>query len=254
MPADKFAMHYVHNLPSEMDPNERPIALSPGSTTFIPKLASVLGMQPLDLFMKTTLYPGTAPLTDPGKQIRIINSAFRNVYPYPRLMQDPQSDLSRLRYCPVCAIEDRRNHGFSWLRRAHQMPGVGACWLHGVRLRDAIVNTRSSESYVKFPVVKAIPADRIEIDYAAFAGNFLNARFELDAVTSLQLYIQYTNSQSSWFREIPRDERDDLLKELNEFEYRAKNYIPKRKWETAKRTFHFETSSPKKRRRFIARI
>lgn len=57
MPANKFAMYFVHNLPEGRNPNGKPAALSAGSSTFIPKLASILGMQPLDLFRKTTLYP-----------------------------------------------------------------------------------------------------------------------------------------------------------------------------------------------------
>ena len=224
MPADTFAMYFVHNLPQGRDPNGKPLPLSPSSSTYIPKLASVLGMDPLDLFMKTSLYPGVAPLTAPGKQMRIINSAFRDVHQYPNLIQNPHSEVQLFRYCPICAAEDMSEHGFSWLRRAHHMPGVNACWLHGTKLRTAKVNSQSSDIYMRLPIVKATPADDIEIEYAAFAGNFLNADFDLNIVSSSKLITSYTR-KPVWMKDVSRDERDKFHDEVENFSYIARKLI-----------------------------
>lgn len=42
----------------------------------------------------------------------------------------------RLRYCAACCAKQHRVRGFvTWLR-AHNLPGVGACWAHGWRLES----------------------------------------------------------------------------------------------------------------------
>jgi hypothetical protein len=44
---------------------------------------------------------------------------------------------SRLTYlCPQCLIDDERDHGCPYIHRAHQVPGVTACWKHATRLLD----------------------------------------------------------------------------------------------------------------------
>lgn len=44
---------------------------------------------------------------------------------------------SRLTYlCAQCLIEDERDHGWPYIHRAHQIPGVTACWKHAKRLLD----------------------------------------------------------------------------------------------------------------------
>lgn len=34
------------------------------------------------------------------------------------------------RYCPRCVEEDRKNLGYSYFRREHQLPGIALCWRH----------------------------------------------------------------------------------------------------------------------------
>lgn len=40
------------------------------------------------------------------------------------------------RSCPRCTLEDIANHGFSWFRRDHQLPGVNWCLLHECGLNE----------------------------------------------------------------------------------------------------------------------
>lgn len=44
---------------------------------------------------------------------------------------------SRLTHmCAQCLIDDEREHGWPYIHRAHQIPGVTACWKHGTQLLD----------------------------------------------------------------------------------------------------------------------
>lgn len=44
-----------------------------------------------------------------------------------------------LRYCPLCACDDRSTHGVAYWHRVHQLPGVVVCQVHDVGLIDSPV-------------------------------------------------------------------------------------------------------------------
>ncbi|MBQ6504671.1 MAG: TniQ family protein [Flexilinea sp.] len=172
-------------------PARKKIVLPIGSMVFIPKAADILGMSPLDLFLKTTVYPGIAPLQLPGKQVRVINCAFRkDSYRYPNLIGHPQSDVEILKYCPVCRDEDIHGFGYSWLRREHHLPHVNACRRHGIRLVPLKHDSLHPENRLILPSVKPEAADDIDIEYARFASDFLDSRFDLNRILSRRLILQ----------------------------------------------------------------
>jgi hypothetical protein len=50
---------------------------------------------------------------------------------------------SRLTHiCRQCLIEDECEHGFPYIHRAHQIPGVTACWKHATKLLDRCPSCR----------------------------------------------------------------------------------------------------------------
>lgn len=61
---------------------------------------------------------------------------------------------SRLRYCPICKVEDERRFRETYWRRLHQIPGVEVCPTHGVFLEDGDVSRRAGRNNLQF-----IPAD-----------------------------------------------------------------------------------------------
>lgn len=58
----------------------------------------------------------------------------------------PQS--SRLRFCPVCLLDMRRQERTSWWRRAHQLPGVVVCELHSEPLRESVVQWKAGSRHI----------------------------------------------------------------------------------------------------------
>lgn len=51
-----------------------------------------------------------------------------------------------LRYCPICAMEDREQHGETYWHRSHQMTGVDVCPWHGCFLKNSTVQISSKPS------------------------------------------------------------------------------------------------------------
>ena len=164
------------------DPSGKISAIPYGSTIFMHLLADCLQVDPLDLFLNTSIYPGTAPLMSSDKQFRVIASALRaNSWMYPNLIGKPQSDISVLRYCPECATEEIVKHGFAWLHRSHHMPGVTACCEHGVKLITVADNPVRFPSKLILKKHDPVPAEDIETEFAGFARDFLQAAFDTNS-------------------------------------------------------------------------
>lgn len=51
-----------------------------------------------------------------------------------------------LRYCPICAMEDREQHGETYWHRSHQMTGVDVCPWHHCVLKNSTVQISSKPS------------------------------------------------------------------------------------------------------------
>ena len=51
-----------------------------------------------------------------------------------------------LRYCPICAMEDRKQYGETYWHRSHQMTGVDVCPWHHCVLKNSIVQISSKPS------------------------------------------------------------------------------------------------------------
>lgn len=50
-----------------------------------------------------------------------------------------ESGFRHVRYCPVCAAQDRKEYGETYIHRSHQMMGVGICFRHSCMLKDSVI-------------------------------------------------------------------------------------------------------------------
>lgn len=64
-----------------------------------------------------------------------------------------------LRYCPLCAGEDRRQYGETYWHREHQIVHVDICPKHRCRLMDSAVPIRSKTTPGLFPAETEVPFD-----------------------------------------------------------------------------------------------
>lgn len=68
----------------------------------------------------------------------------------------------KLRYCPVCAEEDRKRYGETYWHRLHQMIGVNICGKHHCQLIETDVQITSGKSPALIPA-EAVAAPETEI-------------------------------------------------------------------------------------------
>lgn len=85
------------------------------------------------------------------------NNAFQSLvtmqWNYRNLLVIPKrkTDKNRyIRYCPLCAADDRKHHGETYWHRQHQMQGIDICNIHGCYLKesDLIISGKASPTLV----------------------------------------------------------------------------------------------------------
>lgn len=111
-------------------------------------------MSPPDaLIMDHTMFPLYARFLPPDMKRRAIQSIWDcacNVhhlfYVPPRL-----GDERFLRYCPICAKDDRQQYGEAYWHRRHQIHGIPICTKHRCKLKTATVTMKSEHDYVFCP-------------------------------------------------------------------------------------------------------
>ena len=62
-----------------------------------------------------------------------------------------------LKYCPICAKEDREKHAETYWHRKHQIRNMGICPKHKCRLRDSSVPAKSMSLYSFITAEEVVP-------------------------------------------------------------------------------------------------
>ena len=133
MPVQQFTSAYMF---SGLTGEQADRVLDYGSANYIHILVDNLGVDPIDFFLKTTLFPGLAPLIPRNEQTRYVNLAFRGRKMLPNIITHIHSDVPVLKRCRICWEEEKKEFGFGWYHRAHQMPGVRVCYKHNTKLQS----------------------------------------------------------------------------------------------------------------------
>lgn len=96
-----------------------------------------------------TLFPFYTPFLPAGRAGKIseyMRSSADGGAVYPLLgLLTSKITLDALRYCPLCAQEDREEYGEAYWHRTHQIPGVFACAKHKLFLSEGYPHPRTIE-------------------------------------------------------------------------------------------------------------
>ncbi|MEE3400002.1 MAG: TniQ family protein, partial [Eubacterium sp.] len=101
-------------------------------------MAKYMSME--DLIYNHTLFPEYGRFIDPTKRERLVSEADFSRGNWINSLMIPAAPGERyLKYCPLCAKEDRDNHGEGYWHRKHQIIGIKICTKHKVYLQDSDV-------------------------------------------------------------------------------------------------------------------
>lgn len=75
-----------------------------------------------------------------------------------------------LRFCPICAIEDKERDGERYWHRLHQLPGVMVCLDHLVHLENSTVRTQSRR--IRYELISAEEAIQVAVPRSLDLSSF----------------------------------------------------------------------------------
>ena len=92
-------------------------------------------------------------------------------------------DEQYMRYCPLCAKEDRARYGETFWHRKHQIPNMSICTKHRCRLLPTEITAKSEQNYVFCPAESVIgddgkvtfEDDREKLRYAVYVESVFDA-------------------------------------------------------------------------------
>ena len=91
-----------------------------------------------ELIYNHTLFPEYGRFIDPTKRERLVKEADFSRGNWINSLMIPFSTGEKyLKYCPLCAKEDRDTHGEAYWHRKHQITSINICVKHGVYLQNS---------------------------------------------------------------------------------------------------------------------
>lgn len=135
--------------------------LNPGAMEQIAKMYS------LDkLVLEHTMYPQYArfiPLEK--KKTALYRLAHDNCDAHHLFCVLPRSEREQyLRFCPLCAEDDRKTYGETYWHRKHQIRNMSICTKHRCRLVESGVLAKSEKSFTFCPAEHYIGCDKVIIE------------------------------------------------------------------------------------------
>ena len=127
---------------------------------------------------KHTMYPAYIRFLPLCRRKEAVEGVIVQDGNWKNLMHLHASDEKRyLRYCPLCAEEDRETYGETYWHRGHQIPHIRVCHKHGVFLSSSIIPIASKTSSGLFDAQSDVPEatavrcceNEREIEFARYA-------------------------------------------------------------------------------------
>lgn len=160
-----------------------------------------------DVALKHTMFPYYGrflPLERRKRAFQALVSMqgnYNNLLPIPKVKN---GGARCLRYCPMCAKDDREEYGETFWHRTHQMIGLNACPVHGCHLMNSSVIIsgrtppvlRSAEEIV--PAFEAeTMANDIECKIAVYMGEVFQLEMDMqsDVAAGLFLHSRMANTK-----------------------------------------------------------
>lgn len=158
------------------------------------------------LILQHTMFPQYArfiPLESKKKAMYHLVYDFKDVHHLFAVL--PRTDTDRyLKYCPLCADEDRRKYGENYWHRNHQIRGMQVCYKHNCMLESSDITAKSEQTFTFCPAEEyAVKRNARGINntpsrsFAEYLTAAFNApiEFEKDIPISSVFYYAMTDAQ-----------------------------------------------------------
>lgn len=170
-------------------------------------ISAIQRMYPIeDIVINHTMFPQYArfiPLEQKKKSLYHMAYDFCDAHHLFAILPRGKSDLY-LKYCPMCADEDRRQYGEAYWHRVHQIRNIQICTKHDCRLINSAVVAKSEQTFTFCPAESyitdrklIIETNPLRIGFTQYMTDIFNAPmdFARDIPISAVLYYGMQNTQ-----------------------------------------------------------
>ena len=114
------------------------------------------------IVLENTMFPYYARFIPREKRSKAFSSLIKMDGKHINLLPVPKQTMGierKLRYCPICAIEDRKRYGETFWHRTHQLIGMSACPIHNCLLEETALSMLTNISPSLNTAELTIPQD-----------------------------------------------------------------------------------------------
>lgn len=111
----------------------------------------------------------------------------------------PRSEEDKyLKYCPVCASEDREQHGEAYWHRKHQIRNMDLCTKHRCKLINSKITATSSQTFTLNPAETAIEEkeavyieNSLKLEFASYMEQIFKAPMDFENNIAISDILYY---------------------------------------------------------------
>lgn len=123
-----------------------------------------------------------------------------------------------MKYCPLCASEDRELYGEAYWHRQHQIRNMGICVKHKCRLENSNISAKSDHVFVLDPAEDVLQ-DRIpvrvddshELDFASYMVDIFEAPMDLDNDIAASSILYYGMEDTKYMKPTGKTRNSRML-------------------------------------------
>lgn len=135
------------------------------------------------MVIEHTMFPQYARFLPLQKQKESLEKIKKYEDPHKAVAILPRADKEKyLRYCPLCAKEDRAIYGETYWHRQHQIRNVDICPAHQCRLENSVVSAVTQRTFRFYPaemevkdITPVFVIDKDKIGFAKYAVDLFKA-------------------------------------------------------------------------------
>lgn len=133
-----------------------------------------------------------------------------------------------LRFCPMCAREDREIYGEAYWHRKHQIRNMGICVKHKCRLMESSVPAKSEQCFTFSPAENyisddeaVVESDPLKIQFASYLDSVFDASMDFENDVPISAVLYDGMSRTKYLKPSGRSRYTKMLaKDMGEF-YRS---------------------------------
>lgn len=161
------------------------------------------------------------------------NSAFQSLVDmqgnYRNLLVIPKrkTDANRyIRYCPLCAADDRKRYGETYWHRIHQMQGINICNIHGCYLKesDLIISGKASpvlataEEFISKSSEAIMCENKLERKFVRYITEVFNSDINMESDVFVGDFL-HSRMSGTKYRSVRGQQRNIALFHADFIEY-----------------------------------